>query len=114
MTFWRRQSRGSVHFAFLQHHPQHSRQTAELQLRDITTVFSIRMQHHRILQPDLACAAVVYVKSADSATRNGRHKNVRHFGIPCTLQIESFPSVASAFGAMGTPPPSALKFIAAI
>ena len=66
MPFWRRQSRGSVHFAFLQHHPQHSRQTAELQLRDITTVFSIRMQHHRILQPDLACAAVVYVKSADS------------------------------------------------
>ena len=51
---------------FYKHHPQHSRQTAELQLRDITTVFSIRMQHHRILQPNLACAAVVYVKSADS------------------------------------------------
>lgn len=44
-----------------------------------------------------------------AATRNGRHKNVRHFGIPCTLQIESFPSVASAFGAHGNAASLCLK-----
>ena len=49
-----------------------------------------------------------------AATKNGRQKNVLHFGIPAASQNDSFPSRADAAGAIGTPPPSALKFIAAV
>ena len=49
-----------------------------------------------------------------AATKNGRHRNVLHFGIPAASQNDNFPSQADAAGAIGTPPPSALKFIAAV
>ena len=51
--------------------------------------------------------------SCFAATKNGRQKKVIALGIPCALLNESIPSVQEACGAIGTPPPSAGRFIAA-
>ena len=92
-------------------------QTLKVHLCDIPTVLSVCMKYHRCFQLQIIFLTVCHLKPSDpqmmAVTSNGRHKKVRHFGIPHAIHTESFPSCASAPGAIGTPPPSARKFIAA-
>ena len=53
------------------------------------------------------------ILSCFAAIKSGRQKNVFHFGIPDALLKDNKPSVGTAWGAIGTPPPSARRFIAA-
>ena len=83
----------------------------------IPTIFSIRMQYHRLIQFHHDLRSVFHIKSTDSScfpiASSGSRKNVFHFGIPDALLREIFPSSGTLSGAIGTPPPSALRFMAA-
>ena len=68
----------------------------------------------RIVQSLASVTENPWIDVCFAATKNGRHRNVLHFGIPAASQNDNFPSQADAAGAIGTPPPSALKFVAAV
>lgn len=98
--------------------PQRIPAATEFYVPHIPTILSIRMNHHRLIQFQGDLCAVFDVKAFDSALfsqceEREQEERFSISGMPEALLREMFPSYGVLSGAIGTPPPSARKFMAA-
>ena len=97
--------------------PQRIPATTEFYVPHIPTILSIRMNHHRLIQFQGDLCAVFDVKAFDPALFSQCEEREKEERFPFrdagSAAEGMFPSYGVLSGAIGTPPPSARRFMAA-